>query len=125
MAPDPAAPRRELLDAYYDTDALAGDARDRTLAWLRSHAARRREDGVADGSRAERMNAVNPRFVLRNYLAQLVIDDADKGDTALLDEVLDVLRNPHDEQPGRERFAEKRPEWARVRPGCSMLSCSS
>lgn len=109
-----------LLDAAYAPAEVTGDVLRGLADWLRRW--RHRLD-VDDPRPA--MDAVNPRFVLRNYLAQLAIDAAEAGDDSVIHELHDTLRRPYDEQPGRDRFAEKRPEWARERAGCSMLSCSS
>jgi uncharacterized protein YdiU (UPF0061 family) len=95
------------------------------IAWLRRWWERTRQEPAAPAAIAARMDAVNPKFVLRNWLAQEAIDAAHEGDDSKVVELLDVMRRPFDEQPGREAYAAKRPEWARHRPGCSALSCSS
>ena len=95
------------------------------MDWLRRYGVRVRSEGLPRDERRRRMHAVNPKFVLRNYLAQLAIDDAERGDASTVRALLDVLRSPYAEQPENEALAVKRPEWARHRAGCSMLSCSS
>ena len=75
--------------------------------------------------RSRLMKQVNPKYVLRNYMAQLAIDDAEKGDFALIDELYQLLLKPYDEQPEFEKWFAKRPDWALNKVGCSMLSCSS
>jgi serine/tyrosine/threonine adenylyltransferase len=112
-----------LLSAYYA--APAEPERMKLASWLRRYVARVRQDGAPDSVRRLRMNQVNPKYILRNYLAQQAIDQAEAGDMAPIAELLDLVRRPYDEQPEREHFADKRPDWARHRVGCSMLSCSS
>ena len=84
---------------------------------------RRRESRAP--ARVERMNAANPKYVFRNYLAQLAIDALEQGDASVLERLMTVLERPYDEQPAHEDLAARRPEWARNRAGCSALSCSS
>jgi serine/tyrosine/threonine adenylyltransferase len=114
-----------LVDAWYSPETVVDDVRAAWVGWLRAWGRRAIEGGLSDDDRRTRMNSLNPKFVLRNYLAQEAIDAAEQGDESLIHELLDVLRHPYDDQPGRERFAARRPEWARHRVGCSMLSCSS
>ena len=114
-----------LNEAYYVPEQLDQVYRERLNAWIRLYRARLQADDIPDEARREAMNLANPKYVLRNYLAQLAIDKSEKGDHSLVNELLELLQRPYDEQPEKEEFAAKRPDWARDRPGCSMLSCSS
>ena len=72
-----------------------------------------------------KMNNINPKYILRNYMLQLTIESAEKGDCSLLEEMQILLRNPYDEMPQFEKWYNKMPDWARNKVGCSVLSCSS
>lgn len=76
-------------------------------------------------NRAAEMNTINPKYVLRNYMAQLAIDAADNEDYSLIEELFTMLKSPYDEQESMNKWFAKRPEWARNKVGCSQLSCSS
>ena len=114
-----------LTEAYYNS----ADTQSKTAAtmyqWVEDYLHEAKQQDRSDEERRRLMNATNPKYLLRNYLAQLAIDDAEQGDYKKVDTLLEILRHPYDEQPEFQSYAEKRPEWARNRAGCSMLSCSS
>jgi len=111
--------------AFYLPEEISGNIKTRWDAWFKSYADLLKKETLSDTERKSKMNQVNPKYVLRNYMAQLAIDAADKEDYTLIDELFKLLKKPYSEQPEHEKWFAKRPDWARHKVGCSMLSCSS
>ena len=93
--------------------------------WLERYCRRTLQDPLSPKKRTEKMTHSNPKFILRNYIAQEAIDLANQGDYSRIHTLLKILKKPYEEQPENEQFFARRPEWANSKPGCSMLSCSS
>ena len=115
-----------ILPAFYQPELLE-DVTYRTMVmdWLDQYHTRIASQDESFEARRNRMNAVNPCFVLRNYLAQQAIEAAEQGDLNKLHELQKVLSTPYVDLPEFQHLYEKRPEWARHKAGASMLSCSS
>lgn len=122
---DQAAAIEEIKVAFYTPSQFDGEVKENWHQWFKDYLQRLTRENTTDEKRKENMNSVNPKYVLRNYMAQLAIDDADKGDYKLIDELYQLLKKPYDEQTENEKWFAKRPDWARNKVGCSMLSCSS
>ncbi len=114
-----------ISEAFYNPVEVSDSVRQGWNEWFERYAIRLQQETLSDSERKEEMNAVNPKYVLRNYMAQLAIDAADNGDYSVIDELFTLLKSPYSEQPKYEKWFAKRPEWARHKVGCSMLSCSS
>jgi len=112
-------------EAYYQESALPTDYVKSLTQWLADYQQRLNLDDRDFTARKKAMNSVNPKYVFRNYLAQQATEKAEQGDYSMVNELLDLFRNPYDEHPERAHYAVKRPDWARTKVGCSMLSCSS
>ena len=91
-------------------------------AWGKTYAARLQKENADDAERSVRMKRVNPKYILRNYLAEVAIRKAeDEKDYSEIDTLFNLLQNPFDEQSEYERYADHPPEWA----GQIEVSCSS
>lgn len=95
--------------------------RDGWYAWQARYRARLAAELQPAAARRAAKRAVNPKYVLRNYLAQQTIERAHAGDFSELTALYQVLRHPFDEQPEHDRYAAAPPDWARK----ISVSCSS
>jgi uncharacterized protein YdiU (UPF0061 family) len=108
--PDSDAPLRDL---FIDREAFD--------AWAASYRERLRQENSVDAQRRIAMHRANPKYVLRNYLAQTAIEQAQNGDYAGVHKLLGILERPFDEQPENEAYAALPPDWA----AHLEVSCSS
>ncbi len=90
-------------------------------AWAARYGDRLRDERSRDEERRQRMNRVNPKYVLRNYLAQTAIEHAQKRDFSEVDRLLALVQDPFSEHPGMESYAAAPPNWGKH----IMVSCSS
>ncbi|EOB6679800.1 protein adenylyltransferase SelO [Vibrio vulnificus] len=108
-----------VIDLFVDRDAAHG--------WLSRYLERVALEQTASGEvksaqqRCEQMRAVNPKYILRNYLAQQAIDKAEQGDFSEVHTLAKLLKNPYDDQPEMEAYARLPPEWGKK----MVISCSS
>jgi serine/tyrosine/threonine adenylyltransferase len=119
---------RSLGNFDSSADATNGSLRDQFIdraafdAWAAAYRARLQLEPVTDNERKARMDAVNPKYILRNYLAQNAIEQSENDkDYSEIDRLMKLLTRPFDEQPGMESYAAAPPDWARQ----IEVSCSS
>ncbi len=114
-----------LKDAYYQTEPLTNEYQQARNQWFLAYIQRLKQNSISTSEKVRLMNRTNPKYVLRNYLTQVAIDKAHQNDYSEIDKLLEIMRQPYAEQPEYQDYYQKRPEWARHKAGCSMLSCSS
>jgi uncharacterized protein YdiU (UPF0061 family) len=114
-----------IVGAWYSRAACSPAFEDQWMAWLRGYQRRAEAETRPLLLRQSVMRAANPKFVFRNYQAQTVLDALENDDPKPLERLFETLKRPYEDQPDQESLASLRPEWARHRAGCAMLSCSS
>jgi uncharacterized protein YdiU (UPF0061 family) len=118
---------RRLSSVERDADALPAPVRDLFIDpegiadWGARYLARLRREPAGDAARRAAMDATNPKYILRNHLAQQAIDQAQQGDFSEVRQLHALLRRPFDEQPALARYADFPPDWAQH----LEVSCSS
>ena len=102
-----------LRDFFFDRESFD--------KWAHRYGDRLRQEGSEDKDRLVRMNRVNPKYVLRNYLAQTAIEKAQQKDFSEVDRLFTLLQNPYSDQPEMDAYAAPPPNWGKH----LAVSCSS
>ena len=89
--------------------------------WFTTYSERLKRNRISDEQRSQKMKGHNPKYILRNYLAQIAIDKAEDGDYSEIERLMQVLSSPFEEHPEYEDYAKLPPEWGKK----LEISCSS
>jgi uncharacterized protein YdiU (UPF0061 family) len=118
---------RELGSFFSADDATNEKLREYILSrerfgdWAVRYRDRLRSEHSRDAERQARMNRINPKYVLRNYLAQVAIEKAQQKDFSEIERLYSLLQHPYSDQPGMEAYAAPPPNWGKH----LAVSCSS
>ncbi|MDA8647022.1 protein adenylyltransferase SelO family protein, partial [Porticoccaceae bacterium] len=89
--------------------------------WAEDYRHRLDHETISEQQRTQAMLARNPKYILRNYMAQIAIEKAENGDFSEVNRLLHILQNPFDEHPEAEEYAGLPPDWSES----LSVSCSS
>ena len=92
-----------IRDRFVDREAFD--------AWAQRYSERLRFEGSVDNEREARMNRLNPKYILRNYLAQIAIEKAQQKNFSEIDNLINLLADPYAEQPEMADYAAEPPDW--------------
>jgi len=112
------------LSQYSDANQSVRDQfvdRDGFDQWAEKYKARLAQQSISDAERQQKMDGINPKYVLRNYMAQAAIEAAQQGDYTEVNVLLEILQSPCDEHSEAEKYAGLPPDWAEK----LSVSCSS
>jgi uncharacterized protein YdiU (UPF0061 family) len=114
---------RKLCTFDQDPGAVRDLFLDRTGfdAWAEDYRQRLDHETISEQQRTQTMLARNPKYILRNYMAQIAIEKAENGDFSEVNRLLHILQNPFDEHPEAEEYAGLPPDWSES----LSVSCSS
>ncbi len=115
----------EIMGKSLYQEKPTSDLELRLQQWLEQYRSLLLVQELGSVERSQKMEAVNPYFILRNYLVQESLDQFSRGDESGMKSLFEALQTPYQCNEKTLRYYQKRPEWARHRPGCSTLSCSS
>jgi len=119
VASDPNEALKTLADAFYEKPD-----QDKWKIWMARYMGIVKEEGRDAKERVAEMNSVNPKYILRNWMATLAYEAAEeKKDYSMVAELLTLLSRPYDDQPDAEKkWSRLTPEWARGHPGVAFMS---
>ena len=94
---------------------------DIAMLWIKSYQERHNKESSSNAKKILLINTSNPKYILRNYMAQEAIEAAEDADFSVLETLIEVITFPYDELGKYEYFANRSPDWAKN----LEISCSS